>query len=120
MKDQHGCDMARLGDTTDHGGKVIEASQHLTNMGIPVALDGHLVECPKCDGKFPIIATARRTHRGIRVGYLGDKRGGGPILTLGYSFTEPLIFNPLQSRTLAVAGAALATHNGAPVLTPVR
>jgi uncharacterized Zn-binding protein involved in type VI secretion len=80
MKDELGREMARLGDTTDHGGKVIEASPLLTNLGIQVALDGHLVECPKCGGKFPIIATARRTHRGTRVGYLGDKTTCGATL----------------------------------------
>ncbi|HEV3106776.1 MAG TPA: hypothetical protein VGZ01_13910 [Trinickia sp.] len=30
------------------------------------------------------------------------------------------MLNPLQSRTLAVAGAALPVFNGAPVLVPVR
>src|SRR4051794_10802577 len=34
-------EVARLGDTTDHGGKVVEAADHLSHMGIRVALDGH-------------------------------------------------------------------------------
>ncbi|HEV3105692.1 MAG TPA: PAAR domain-containing protein [Trinickia sp.] len=80
MKDEHGRDMARLGDTTDHGGKIIEAATDLTHMGIRVALDGHRVECPKCGGTFPIIATGKRTHRGIRVGYLGDRTACGAVL----------------------------------------
>lgn len=80
MKDEQGRDMARLGDTTDHGGKIIEAAPDLMHMGIPVALDGHLVECPKCGGTFPIIATGKRTHRGIRVGYLGDRTECGATL----------------------------------------
>jgi uncharacterized Zn-binding protein involved in type VI secretion len=80
MKDQQGRDMARLGDTTDHGGKVIEAAPTLIHMGIPVALDGHLVECPKCGGTFRLVATGKRTHRGTRVGYLGDKTTCGATL----------------------------------------
>ncbi|WP_186308381.1 hypothetical protein [Paraburkholderia sp. BCC1885] len=39
MKDEQGRDMARLGDTTDHGGRVIQAAQDLEHMGIHVALD---------------------------------------------------------------------------------
>ena len=80
MKDEQGRDMARLGDTTDHGGNVIEAAPTLTQMGIPVALDGHLVACPQCGGTFRLIATGKRTHRGIRVGYLGDKTSCGATL----------------------------------------
>jgi hypothetical protein len=57
MKDEIGRDMARLGDTTDHGGKVVEAAPDLTHMGVRVALDGHQVECPKCGGTWPIVAT---------------------------------------------------------------
>ncbi|WP_310631089.1 PAAR domain-containing protein [Paraburkholderia sp.] len=80
MKDTHGRDMARLGDTTDHGGKVIQAAGDLTHMGIQVALDGHLVMCPKCGGPFPIIALGQRTHAGTRVAYLGDKTACGATL----------------------------------------
>jgi uncharacterized Zn-binding protein involved in type VI secretion len=81
MKDAvTGREAARLGDTTDHGGKVIEAADNLSHMGIRVALDGHLVECPKCGGTYPIIARGRRTHRGVRVAYLGDTTACGAIL----------------------------------------
>ncbi|TAL94416.1 MAG: PAAR domain-containing protein [Paraburkholderia sp.] len=83
MIDEHGREAAKLGDTTDHGGRVVEAAPTLTVEGIPVALDGHLVECPKCGGRYPIIATGRRTHHGIRVGYLGDKTGCGATLIRG-------------------------------------
>jgi uncharacterized Zn-binding protein involved in type VI secretion len=83
MKDENGRDMALLGDTTDHGGRVVEAASNLTHMGVRVALDGHQVECPKCSGTWPIVATGKRTHQGIRVGYLGDKTGCGAILTRG-------------------------------------
>ncbi|MEM5435220.1 PAAR domain-containing protein [Paraburkholderia diazotrophica] len=64
--------MARLGDTTSHGGKIVEAALDLTDEGVRVALDGHLVACPRCGGKYPIIASGRRRHDGLRVAYLGD------------------------------------------------
>ena len=81
MKDNtSGKDVARLGDSTDHGGKVIQAADNLTHMGIPVALDGHLTECPKCGGTYPIIAKGSRTHGGVKVAFIGDKTACGATL----------------------------------------
>ncbi|MCA8274091.1 PAAR domain-containing protein [Burkholderia sp. AU30280] len=77
MKDQHGRDMIRLCDTTDHGGEVVDAANDLKHMGIAVALDGHEVWCPRCGGVFPLLASGPRTHRDRRVGYHGDKTGCG-------------------------------------------
>lgn len=54
MKAGQDRDMTRLCDVTDHGGKVTEATLEIKHMGIAVALDGHLAECPKCGGQFPI------------------------------------------------------------------
>ena len=79
MKDEQGRKMARLGDTTDHGGKVIQAAPDFSHMGIHVALDGHAVECPKCGGTFPIIATGKRTHH-TRVAFIGDRTACGAML----------------------------------------
>ncbi|ACC69923.1 PAAR domain-containing protein [Paraburkholderia phymatum] len=64
--------IARFGDATDHGGEIVEAAQDLLEGGIGVALDGHLVACPRCGGKYPIIATGRRRHNGKRIAYIGD------------------------------------------------
>jgi len=80
MKDEQGREAARLGDKTDHGGEVIQAAPELKHMGIAVALDGHLVACPKCGGSFPIIATGKRRHHGQRVAFLGDKTTCGATL----------------------------------------
>ena len=80
MKDTQGREIARLGDVTDHGGKVIQAADNLTHMGIRVALDGHLAECPKCGGVFPIIAAGKRTHHGVRVAFIGDRTACGATL----------------------------------------
>lgn len=81
MKDAvTGREVARLGDTTDHGGRIIDAAPDLKHMGIRVALNGHPVECPKCGGVYPIIATGKRTHRGVRVAFIGDRTACGATL----------------------------------------
>lgn len=46
----------RLGDSTDHGGKVISASSTTIIQGKPLAHIGDMVSCPKKDhGVNPII-----------------------------------------------------------------
>jgi uncharacterized Zn-binding protein involved in type VI secretion len=80
MRNANGQEMARLGDITDHGGVVIQASSDLKHMGIAVALNGHMVACPKCAGSYPIIATGERLHRGTRVAFIGDKTACGATL----------------------------------------
>ncbi|MBN3818250.1 PAAR domain-containing protein [Paraburkholderia sp. Se-20369] len=80
MKDEQGRDAARLGDLTDHGGKVIDAAEDFTDRKTRVALDGHLTECPTCGGTYPIIATGKRTHRGKRVAFIGDRTACGATL----------------------------------------
>jgi len=80
MRDGQGREVARLGDETNHGGKIIQAADDLTHMGRRVALHGHLAECPKCGGTFPIMATGERTHRGARVAFLGDRTACGATL----------------------------------------
>ncbi|TDB48184.1 PAAR domain-containing protein [Photorhabdus khanii] len=47
-----------LGDTTDHGGKVITAIDQYTHNGIPIAGKDDWVECPQCKGVFPIVQGA--------------------------------------------------------------
>jgi uncharacterized Zn-binding protein involved in type VI secretion len=77
MRDSNKRDVARLGDKTDHGGAIIQAALDLKHMGIPTALDGHLTECPKCGGTYPIIATGARKHHGTKVALIGDKTACG-------------------------------------------
>jgi uncharacterized Zn-binding protein involved in type VI secretion len=47
-------DIIRLGDSTSHGGTVIEAFNNTDLSGKPMAGVGHNVDCPQCKGKFPI------------------------------------------------------------------
>jgi uncharacterized Zn-binding protein involved in type VI secretion len=43
------------GDTTSHGGRVLEGSATYTLFGRPVSGVGHMVMCPQCKGVFPIL-----------------------------------------------------------------
>jgi uncharacterized Zn-binding protein involved in type VI secretion len=44
----------RLGDRTDHGGKVISVSSGTIVMGLEAALAGDMTVCPRCKGQFAI------------------------------------------------------------------
>ncbi|CAJ2864298.1 PAAR domain-containing protein [Burkholderia pseudomallei] len=44
-----------VGDTTTHGGKVLEGAPTFTLNGRNVAGVGHKVLCPRCKGIFPIL-----------------------------------------------------------------
>lgn len=46
--------MMCVGDTTTHGGRVLEGSTTATIEGKPIAGVGHKVLCPQCKGVFPI------------------------------------------------------------------
>ncbi len=54
-------EIIRLGDSTSHGGKVIEGSQTDICHGKPIAYIGHKVSCPKCKGVFPIVEGVQTT-----------------------------------------------------------
>ncbi|WDD93500.1 PAAR domain-containing protein [Burkholderia sp. FERM BP-3421] len=43
------------GDTTSHGGRVLEGSESYTLYGRRVSGVGHMVLCPQCKGVFPIL-----------------------------------------------------------------
>lgn len=61
-----------LGDTTDHGGTVISAAPAATSGGKPVARLGDMVECPRCQGTFPIVQGNRAmTFDGAAAAYHG-------------------------------------------------
>jgi uncharacterized Zn-binding protein involved in type VI secretion len=52
---KNGKGVIRLGDSTDHGGMVVSATHEVTDMGKPIACVGDQVQCPKCEGVFPIV-----------------------------------------------------------------
>lgn len=71
----------RLGDATDHGGKVTSASSSSTVMGKTAALADDMTFCPKCKGSFPIKPDgAGAKHMGTPYAYDGDKTACGARL----------------------------------------
>ena len=54
-------EIIRLGDSTSHGGKVLEGSQTDICHGKPIAFIGHKVSCPKCKGTYPIVEGVQTT-----------------------------------------------------------
>ncbi|KVO99810.1 hypothetical protein WL28_11700 [Burkholderia ubonensis] len=54
--------MICVGDTTTHGGRVLEGSASATIDGKPIAGVGHKVLCPQCKGVFPILPDAGRRY----------------------------------------------------------
>ncbi len=44
----------RKGDTTSHGGTVLEGIDQHNVLGLPIAGKGHMVSCPQCKGTYPI------------------------------------------------------------------
>jgi uncharacterized Zn-binding protein involved in type VI secretion len=45
----------RAGDTTSHGGRVLEGTETANIDGKAIAGVGHMVLCPQCKGTFPIL-----------------------------------------------------------------
>lgn len=79
---QHqGRGVIRLGDKTDHGGKVSSASSGTSVMGKPAALAGDMTVCPRCKGSYPITPDgAGAKHQGRAYAYDGDKTACGARL----------------------------------------
>lgn len=48
-------EIIRKGDSTDHGGTVLEGFPQTNLNGSPMAGVGHQVSCPRCKGVFPIV-----------------------------------------------------------------
>jgi uncharacterized Zn-binding protein involved in type VI secretion len=73
----------RLGDPTDHGGKVIASgAPHVAVDGIPLALKGDACSCPKRGHSGCTIAEGDPDHtvNGVPVAYEGHKTSCGAAL----------------------------------------
>lgn len=71
----------RKGDSTTHGGTVLEGIPNFRVHGIPVAGAGHMVFCPKCKGTFPIIeGDSSFTAHGYSVALHGMRTACGAVL----------------------------------------
>lgn len=71
----------RIGDSTDHGGKVVAASSATRVLGKLAALDGDMTLCPRCKGQFAIKPDgAGARHQGKPYAYDGDLTACGARL----------------------------------------
>ncbi|MBX8514913.1 PAAR domain-containing protein [Pseudomonas cichorii] len=70
-----------LGDSTSHGGVVLEAFSQTVLSGNPIAGVGHKVSCPLCKGIFPIAeGSSTYTVDGTPVALNGMKTACGAVL----------------------------------------
>mgnify|MGYP003601886914 CR=1 FL=1 len=78
-----GLPVARLGDTSDHGGKIISASSTFTVGGIPVARVTDMFDCPN-HGQNPIVSSSTtQTDGGLLLAHIGSKTACGATITTG-------------------------------------
>ncbi len=79
--------IARLGDTSDHGGQIISVTEtSMTCDGIPIARVGDMHSCPqRGHGTTPIISTPQdsASYMGVRIALVGSVCGCGAIIVTG-------------------------------------
>lgn len=87
--------VARLGDTSDHGGYIISASARFTCDGILAAHVGDLHVCPRRGhGVTPIVDGSLKVEGFNKyVACIGSSTGCGAIINTG-SFSTRVPFNP--------------------------
>lgn len=80
--------MIRQGDTTSHGGQVLEGFPLYMVDGRPASGLGHQVACPKCKGVYPIVqGNPAHTCNGIPLAFEGMKTACGATLIASQSRT---------------------------------
>lgn len=95
----------RIGDTTSHGGSVLQGVNFYSIDGRAASGLGHMVSCPKCQGTFPIVeGVPSFTVDGIQLAVAGMRTSCGATL--------------IASQDIAVlepglgGGASVGTENG--------
>ncbi len=111
-------EIIRKGDSTSHGGTVLEGSPSDICMGQPIAYIGHKVHCPKCRGDFPIVeGVMTATFYGKGVAVAGMKTSCGATL-IASQFTDTVDWSSGASNAAKQSGAALAAAAAATKLAP--
>jgi uncharacterized Zn-binding protein involved in type VI secretion len=71
----------RLGDSTSHGGTVIQVATVTTVGGVRIARIGDMVSCPKCNGIYTIVeGEPTSCDDGIPIALHGHKTSCGASL----------------------------------------
>jgi uncharacterized Zn-binding protein involved in type VI secretion len=101
-------EIIRKGDSTSHGGVVLEGSLTDICMGQPIAFVGHKVQCPQCKGVFPIAeGVLTTTFYGKGVAVAGMKTACGAVL-IATQFTDTVEWSSGAGAGLKAAKAAQA------------
>ncbi|TDR27806.1 PAAR domain-containing protein [Hydromonas duriensis] len=76
--------VARLGDTSDHGGKIITASPTFNVGDVPVARIGDILDCTE-HGQNPIVSSLvpQSQTMGQALAHVGSKTACGATITTG-------------------------------------
>lgn len=78
--------IARLGDTSSHGGTIISASSTVTADGKGIARTGDSHQCPiRGHGTTPLTGSSSATANGAAIVLVGDTAGCGATITSGSS-----------------------------------
>ncbi|MFL9904223.1 PAAR domain-containing protein [Paraburkholderia fungorum] len=76
--------VARLGDTSSHGGTIVSASSNLIVNGQGAARAGDLHSCPiPGHGTTPLSSSSTSTNGGKSLVRVGDTAGCGAVITSG-------------------------------------
>ena len=84
--------LARVGDETDHGGRIISGNDKYDLYGKKLAQVGDLTVCPKCKGVFPITTgTSNYVVHGRQAAIHGSKTACGAtiVASLGQATWSP-------------------------------
>lgn len=105
-------EIIRMGDPTNHDGKVIEGSQSDICHGKPIAYMGHKVYCPKCKGTFPIVEGAMTTtFYGKGVALAGMKTSCGATL-IATQFTDVVEYGGSAEKAAKATSNKIASNQG--------
>lgn len=81
--------IVRLGDQSDHGGKMVSATANFTVNGKRVCVSGDQHECPiRGHGTTAVTSTSKTVSGGKPIIRVGDKAGCGAVLTQGSDDTS--------------------------------
>ncbi|AUH53428.1 hypothetical protein CXB49_22920 [Chromobacterium sp. ATCC 53434] len=108
----------REGDSTSHGGTVLEAFPTLSVYGKNAAGIGHKVSCPKCKGTFVIVeGTSSTIFMGKNVAVEGMKTSCGATLIASQGqATIDVASGAAGTSPTSIAASALSTASTVPRL----
>ena len=77
-----------VGDTTTHGGSIVQGIYTHTVDRAPMVVTGHKFDCPQCGKEAILIGSSHVTVNGQRRVLQGDKTTCGAIVICRYKSSE--------------------------------